>query len=287
MTTVSTSEFQLFQKLIYDKTGIHLRSCKKVLVTNRLRKRLAAHGLTSYKKYYDLLTKSAAGRDEMDRFVDALTTNETYFFRNAEHFDYLSDTILPEVMDRKEKLRSNRIRIWCAACSSGEEPYSLAILLHEREENFAPWDISIVGTDISQEMIKKAKLGIFNRYAVSKMPEEYRDRYFEYHTDTNRYHLKDIIKNRVSFSRRNLLQSFPYGKVDIIFCRNTMIYFNKDSKQRVADNLYASLNRGGYLIVGYADNFLQNQTPFQYIKPTVFKKGGSNLEKPEDHTRLL
>jgi len=160
------------------------------------------------------------------------------------------------------------------------------MLIHERKEDFAEWDISIVGTDISQEMIKKAKIGIFNRYAVSKMPEEYRDRYFDYHADTNRYHLKDIIRNRVSFSRRNLLQSFPYGKVDIIFCRNTMIYFNKESKQRVADNLYASLARGGYLIVGYADNFLQNQTLFQYIKPTIFKKEGTRSKKPEDYMRM-
>lgn len=275
---VSTTEFKLFQKLMYQETGVHLRDSKKTLVSNRLRKRLTAYGLQSYKKYYDLLTKSSSGRDEIPQFVDALTTHETYFFRNPEHFDYLLETILPEVMNNKRNRNSNHIRIWCAACSTGEEPYSLAILLQEKKF-YEEWKFSIKGTDISRAVIQRAEQGIFKPYAVAKMKAQYKDKYFTGDPEAKYYHLNDTIKNKVSFHQLNLLESFPYGKVDIILCRNAMIYFNRESKQIVADNLYNTLTTGGYLIVGYADNFIQNQTNLQYIKPTVYKK---NIEKADN-----
>ncbi|MBN2414479.1 protein-glutamate O-methyltransferase CheR [bacterium] len=278
MINVKTKEFQCIQKLMYDQTGVHLRDCKTALVNNRLRKRLAVHGFDNFQDYCDLLMNSPAGKKELIEFVDALTTNETYFFRNPEHFDYIHDTIVPELMQQQKAKGVKTLSIWCAACSSGEEPYSLAITFQERPALYRSWNITIIGTDISNAMIQRARQGVFKPYAVAKMPASLKKKYFRYDAEEDLYTLTDEIRDKVSFHCRNLLKPFPYGTMDIILCRNAMIYFNKESKQIVAENLYQALESNGYLVVGYADNFIQSRTELKYIQPTVFKKEQSTME---------
>jgi chemotaxis protein methyltransferase CheR len=269
----SDHEFNLIRRLIYDKSGIHLKESKKTLVFNRLRKRLSACGLESYKKYVDLLTRDPKGHAELPHFVDALTTNETFFFRHPEHFKYIVDSVIPQAMERKGAgTADGRIRIWSAACSSGEEPYTVAMCLHRSADRYRGWIFDIAASDISRNALEKARTGAYSAYSVSKMPEEYRRRYFTFDRGAATYLLHDEIKRMVRFHSANLLHPFPQGKFDLVLCRNAMIYFDAESKERVLANLFESLVPGGTLIVGYAESMLNRSNRFKYCMPTVFRK---------------
>jgi chemotaxis protein methyltransferase CheR len=274
MNTVNDAEFQLIRGLIYDKAGIHLRDCKKTLVSNRLRKRLETLGLDSYKRYCDLLTKKPDGRQEIAQFINALTTNETYFFRHPEHLEYLENTILPQLMSEKHKRFGMKIRIWCAACSSGEEPYSIAMLIQERPERYKGWSVEIAGSDINRNMLLKAEAGLYSEYAVSKMPKAYRQKYLNFDPTEKAFRLRDDVKSRVRFVHGNLLNPFGQGKFDVIFCRNVMIYFDAASKNKVIANLFEELAEGGYFIVGYAESMLNHPSRFKYVMPAVYRRIG-------------
>jgi chemotaxis protein methyltransferase CheR len=274
MTLVNDTEFQLIQRLIYDKAGIHLRDCKKTLVSNRLRKRLEILGLGSYKRYVEFLTQKPEGGREIAQFINALTTNETYFFRHAEHFEYLEKTILPQLMSGKSRQFNSTIRIWCAACSSGEEPYTVAMLLLERPERYRGWSIEIVGSDINRNMLQKAETGLYSEYAVTKMPKIYRQRYLNFDPSSKAFRLRDDVKSRVRFVHHNLLIPFGQGRFDVIFCRNVMIYFDTASKNKVISNLSTDLIEDGTLIVGYAESMLNHPDRFRYVMPTIYRRNG-------------
>jgi chemotaxis protein methyltransferase CheR len=276
MNMVNDAEFQLIRRLIYDKAGIHLRDCKKTLVSNRLRKRLETLGIESYKRYYDFLTKKPEGHHELAHFINALTTNETYFFRHPEHMEYLEHTILPQLMTEKHRRFGMKIRIWCAACSSGEEPYSIAMLIQERPERYKGWHVEIVGSDINRNMLMKAEAGLYPEYAVSKMPKIYRQRYLNFDPAEKAFRLRDDVKSRVRFVHGNLLHPFGQGKFDVILCRNVMIYFDAESKNKVISNLFDDSAEGGYLIVGYAESMLTHPSRFKYVMPTVYRRIGPN-----------
>jgi chemotaxis protein methyltransferase CheR len=278
---VSDHEFRLIQRLLYDKAGIRLKETKKTLVHNRLQKRLSACGLESFRKYIDLLTQDPEGRSELAHFVDALTTNETFFFRHPEHFEYLESTVLPRAMERKRaRAGERRIRIWSAACSSGEEPYTTAMCLHRHAERYRGWILEIVATDISRNVLKKAEAGLYSAYAVSRMPDEYRRRYFAAGPGPETFLLNEDIRRMVRFYRANLLDPFPFGRFDVVFCRNAMIYFDAVSKERALARLHESLVPGGTLIVGYAESMLSQSERFRYRMPTVYQKEGGGCPEP-------
>lgn len=267
MKPVGDAEFKLIRRLIYEEAGIHIKDSKKTMVANRLRKRLESHGIDSYKAYYDYLTKSPDGKQELSEFINCLTTNETFFFRHSEQIDYLVETLMP----RLSASRAGRIRIWSAACSSGEEPYSIVIrLLDDKKSNLID-RVDIIGSDINQSMINSAKAGFYKYYAVQRMPESLCKRYFEKNED-GLFLLSGMIRNHVHFYQANLLEPFSHGRFDVIFCRNVMIYFDKSSKNTVLENLYENLKPGGFLITGYAESLLNNKTHFKYIKPTIYQK---------------
>jgi len=280
----SDHEFRMIQRLLYDRSGIHLKESKKTLVSNRLRKRLSACGLGSYKKYVDMLTKDPKGSAELTHFVDALTTNETFFFRHPEHFEYLIRTAIPQAIQRRRAgTADRRIRIWSAACSSGEEPYTIAMCLHCHADRYREWTFEILASDISSNVLEKAQNGLYSSYAVSKMPDAYRRRYLTWDPRTERFLLHDEIRRMVRFHSANLLHPFPHGRFDLVFCRNAMIYFDAESKERVLANLYASLVPGGTLIVGYAESMLNRSGRFRYCMPTVFRK--ESEARPEPNRR--
>jgi len=265
MQSINEMEFKLIKRLIFSETGVYLKDHKRSMVSNRLRKRLETCGMDTYKKYYDFLTKNPDGKQELTEFVNCLTTNETFFFRHSEQIEYLTEIILPQMMEKQK-----RIRIWSAACSSGEEPYSIAMQIREKMGCNALKSIEIIASDINRNMILKAKAGLYKPYAVQRMPIDYKKKYF---TDVeDLFMLSDTIQNQVQFYQSNLLEPFRHGQFDVIFCRNVMIYFNQDSKSRALTNLYGGLRTQGYLITGYAESLLNNQNLFQFIQPAIYQK---------------
>ena len=268
--TVSKDEFKLFRDLIYRKAGIRLKDSREFLVANRLRKRMDAHGLSCYYQYYNLLTRAPDGRNEMQKFIDALTTNETYFFRHPEHFNRLTDVLIPDIL--KGKPAGSAVRIWSAACASGEEAYSIAIQVRERRPATAPGDFEILGSDINLDMIGKANIAAYSAYATDKMSPVLRERYFIREMDREVYHLGQNIRKMVRFHQANLLDPFPYGQFDAIFCRNVLFYFDGGTRDRVISLLHRSLAPGGYLITGYAESLMNCGHPFRYLRPTLYQK---------------
>ncbi len=267
--TINDKEFQLIQTLIYHHAGIFLKDHKRTMAANRLRKRLESFGFSSYLRYYQFLTRDPEGNKELAEFINCLTTNETYFFRHPEQFAFLIEQLMPELMRRKGQ---TKIRIWCAACSSGEEPYSIAMLLDDWLSD-AEWrSIEIVGTDINQRMLDKAKEGLYGSYSVSKMPKVYRLKYFTVNEKGDKFLLSETIKSRICFIKHNLIEPFHQRPFDVVFCRNVLIYFNEESKRKALANLHRSMKKGGHLIIDYALSLFNNQQFFTYRKPTVYQK---------------
>ncbi len=270
---VTDNEFSLIKKMIYERAGIRLNETKKVLVSNRLRKRLSYLGFRNYRIYcnYILKAETKEARKELIYFIDALTTNETYFFRNPKQLKYLEKNIMPKIIMGKNR-GIRRIRIWSAACSSGEEPYTIAILLREIIKNYDDWDIQIVASDINKDVIRKAAEGIYKPYAVERMPRNYLNKYFIRDKKTGYFILAEKIKKMVQYYNHNLLHPFYLKRIDLIFCRNALIYFDNKSKKKVCSNISSSLVKGGYLFLGHAETLLDNKLMFKYVKPAIYEK---------------
>ena len=256
---ISDPLFKYFRDFIYDRTGISMKPHKKVLIANRLRKRVRTLGLSSYDEYYNYLITNEA--KELADFIDAVSTNETFFFREKDHFDALYQFLLPELIRKKD-----HINIWCAACSSGEEPYTLRIIVNEIISSLGRGTAKIIATDISHEIIEKAKTGIYKKYSIRFVPSAMLTKYFQKEGEI--YKLKETVKKGVNFKVQNLLHDTPPdNKFDIIFCRNVMIYFDKETKQRLANDVFAeSLRPDGFLFIGHSEslNFISNR--FKYTK---------------------
>ncbi|MBN1782467.1 protein-glutamate O-methyltransferase CheR [bacterium] len=267
--SVTDAEFRLIQKLIYEMAGVYIKEHKKTMVANRLRKRLENYGFESYKKYYDFITRTSEGRNELIEFVNCLTTNETFFFRHGEQLDLLVEKLIPErlqTLKPKEKLR-----IWSAACSSGEEPYSIAILMHQKLKQALIQKIEIHASDINMEVLDKAQKGIYKPYALQKVNEFYKRTYFRQLSE-DKFQISNQVQSMVHFFRHNLLNHHSQGPFDIVLCRNVMIYFDQDSKTRVLSHLFKSIKPGGFLITGYAESLFRVQTTLKYIQPTLYQK---------------
>lgn len=267
---VSDAEFRLIQQLIYKMAGVHIKEHKKTMVANRLRRRLDNFGFSSYKKYYDFITQSPEGHNELIEFVNCLTTNETFFFRHGEQLDTLADKLIPRCLERISP--SEKCRIWSSACSSGEEPYSVAMLLDYKLKPEVLNRIEILASDINMQVIERARQGLYKPYALQKIQPYFKTRYFK-QLSIDQFALSESIRDRVQFFRHNLLDHNPYGRFDIILCRNVMIYFDLESKNRVLHQLNRSLKSHGYLITGYAESLFRTETNLKYIQPTLYNKG--------------
>ncbi len=253
--------FNKFRALIYRETGISMNDSKKLLVANRLRKRIVALGLEGYEDYYKFLTTTKDGKHEMVHFIDAVSTNETYFFRGENHFKALSGHILPELFKKR-----NFIKVWSAGCSTGEEPYSIAMTIIESKKKYN-WigNFKIIATDISQEVLKRAKEGVYAGRTLKYVTEPIKKLYFKDLGDGT-YAIKDEIKKHVLFTTNNLLKEKPPDKdFDIIFCRNVMIYFDKPTQKNIVDNNFASvLKKDGYLFIGHSESLIGKSEKFRY-----------------------
>lgn len=268
---ISREEFKLIADLIYKHFGIFLSDQKVKLVEGRLQKLLLKHRFSSFQAYYHWLTEAEGDITErMSELVDRMSTNHTFFWREHAHFDLLENELLPEL----EKVHSlnKKLRIWCAASSSGQEPYTLAmILLKHFGEKYKLWDTGILATDISRNILNKAEEGIYTAEDVGQLPAHLRSNFKK--IETGDYQVIPKVKNEVTFRRFNLMNKFPFkGKMDIIFCRNVMIYFDGPTKKDLINRMYEQLNTPGYLITSLSESIDRTNFPFKYVKPGVYKK---------------
>ena len=272
---LSDSLFQKFSELVYQKCGINLHEGKKALLQARLNKRLRASGLSSYKDYYQYLTTQGDER-ELRQFLDCISTNLTYFFRESQHFEFLDKVFLPELIENKRRDRSNRIRIWSAGCSTGEEPYSLAMCVASRLREAGQWDFRILATDISTRVLDVATRGVYAQEKVDKVPPALRQQYFRPSGGNGRegdYEVLPLLRSIVAFRRLNLKEPFPFkGPFDCIFCRNVMIYFDKPTQESLIRKMAGYLDRGGHLFVGHSESLMGLDHPLTYVRPAIYRK---------------
>ena len=268
--SISNNEFELFRAHIKKRYGINLSDEKKTLVYSRLRSVIEQLGLSSFEEYYDCILKDKDG-DLTKKFVDKITTNHTFFMREREHFNYLVSNVLPAIEERHAG--SKDVRLWCAGCSSGEEAYTLQILLQEYFERKSGWDISMLATDISNQMLNKAYKGIYPKAGIDELPKEWRTKYFENYDSENMI-VKDFLKKNMNFSRLNFIEDpFKFKKpFQVIFCRNVMIYFDAETRAGLVKRFYDASESGAYLFIGQSESLGYSDTEYKYIMPAVYKK---------------
>jgi chemotaxis protein methyltransferase CheR len=267
---ITDEEFRKLTKYIKVNYGINLKEEKRTLVTGRLQSVLAENRFQNFSQYYDYIVSDKTG-EAAATLVNKITTNHTYFMREAQHFFYFRDTVLPYL---REEARDKDLRIWSAGCSSGEEPYTLAMLIDEyfgREKIW--WDTKILATDISQKVLAKARRGVYSGEEVESLPASWRINYFRQQED-KRYLLVDRIKQEVIYRKFNLIQEvFPFKKkFHVIFCRNVMIYFDTPTKEALVEKLYRHTRRGGYLFVGHSESLNRAKTDYKYVRPAIYRK---------------
>lgn len=267
---ISDKAFRNIKTLIYKIAGINLSDAKKSLVVGRLNKRLRILGLENFDDYYSyLITKGQAETDELQWFVDLLTTNETYFFREQLHFDFLIKTVLPEFIDNPA---SKPLSIWSAASSSGEEGYTLCMILAEYLGIEKNW--RIIGTDISSKILADAKRGIYDEHRVRLVPTNYRHKYLLKGTGSQKGNVAVApeLKKHIKFESFNLIDSaLNNEKYDVIFCRNVLIYFDHETKDKVVNRLCRNLKPGGYLISGRSESLHSLSHGLTTVMPSVYQ----------------
>lgn len=269
--------FDRIRTYVYDQARIRLGDNKRDLVRARLAKRLRITGAPSYGAYMDLVLSGPTGTGEATALLDAISTNKTDFFRENDHFLYLAEEILPEITALKHRQGRPRLRIWSAACSSGEEPYSLAITLLEHLDRPDRWNAKILATDINTEMLARAKAGAYSEGVAASIPLGLRQRYFQKEKDAKGrrcFVATPALRRLVTVRRLNLMEPrFPFqGKFDVIFCRNVMIYFDKATQADLVRRFHDVLEPHGYLFIGHSESLLGTEAPFRYTKPTIYRR---------------
>ena len=267
MNTISDGDFVRFQRFIYEAAGITLTPAKKALVCGRLSKRLQANRLDSFGAYFELLS-SGRSSDEVQTAVDLLTTNETYFFREPKHFEMLRELAM------QARGRSQPLRVWSAASSSGEECYSIAMVLADcLDASRTPWDV--LGTDISTRVLRRARTGHYPLERTRNVPPAYLKRYcLRGHGEQEGTLLVErALRGRVSFAQVNLNTELPrLGDFDVVFLRNVMIYFNGDTKRQVVARVVSTLKPGGHLFIGHSESLNDISTAVDQLAPSIYRK---------------
>jgi chemotaxis protein methyltransferase CheR len=268
---ISTEEFQRFRTLIYDESGIVLNDQKQGLVTSRLSKRLRELGISNFSEYFEQVTREPS-REEFTRMLDLISTNKTDFFRESKHFDFLREDILPQLESEK------KIRIWSSACSTGEEPYTIAMTLFDGVSDPAQWDCKILASDLSTRVLAKAATGVYDAERVHDVPPEVVRRHFLRGRSDSEHLLKvkPHLSAMIQFRRLNLMdEEFPIkSPLDLIFCRNVMIYFDRSTQERLVNKFYRYLKPGGHLFIGHSESLQWVTHAFTVVAPTIYRKDG-------------
>ncbi len=253
--------------------GINLHAGKKELVHARLAKRVRKLGLRSYKDYLRYVREDETG-EELTNMLDALSTNVTSFFRENDHLHYLKDSVLPRLMSKASRQEA-RLRIWSAGCSSGEEPYSIAIVLREEIDDLDGWDARILATDLSTKVLARAREGVYKKSSLASVPAKVRSKYFTcvQTRPDHLYRVTDSLRCLVTFARLNLMADWPMrGPFDAMFCRNVMIYFDKPTQELLVGRLWRLLAPGGTLFVGHSESLSGVNHSFKYIRASIYEK---------------
>ncbi|MCP4404564.1 MAG: protein-glutamate O-methyltransferase CheR [bacterium] len=254
MALQEQQDFEIIRDLIWETSGIYFESTKRQYFLRRLRNRMRLLGCQRLKDYYRIL-RYEAPEAELSELLNLLTTTETYFFRNGPQLRSFQEEILPEIIQRKQQTGQYHLHFWSAGCSSGEEAYTIAMLLLETLPKAQQWKINIVGTDINTQVLAKAQDGLYSSRSLRETSEEYVAKYFQQEGD--QYRMCDRVKKMATFRRGNLIQmedSSLIQNVDCIFCRNVLIYFNLDSCRQVMNIFYDNLARNGYLLLGHSES---------------------------------
>ncbi len=258
---LSEEIFRLIRDLIRDYCGIYFDDSSRYLLERRLSRRVMLLNLNDFRDYYRFLLYDSRREEELSAIMDILTVNETYFFREPQILKAFSEEILPELRQRNQS--SKRLRIWSGGCSTGEEPYTIAMLILE-DGRFIGWDVQIIGSDISQRVLQIARRGVYGKNSFRQTDPYYIKKYFLEEAE-GLWRIKDSVKGLVSFSYLNLLDPFRTRLIetmDVIFCRNVLIYFDKESRRKVIEMFYNKLCNGGYLLLGHAESLLNISTSF-------------------------
>lgn len=271
--SISEAEFQRIREIMYKKSGVYLLSTKKPLVITRLRRRLIDMGLKSFTEYVALLERP--GSAEAEVFVNAITTNETFFYRHENQFTFLVNKTIPEVLAARPGQRE--VRIWSAAASSGEEPYTLALIAHEYQKTHPGITISITATDINTDVLNEARAGVYSEKSVKLVPKDELHRFFQEIPGQGLYSrpeyvLKPEIKRLVTFKQHNFMEVPPVRNVDIIFLRNALIYFDKESKQKAVDSIARASAEKGFLFVSLSETLNDVKSPFKFVAHGVYRR---------------
>ncbi|MDA8443185.1 MAG: protein-glutamate O-methyltransferase CheR [Peptococcaceae bacterium] len=269
MVTITLSEFKQLAEYIKANYGINLQEEKQALVTGRLHAVLEEQGITNFSDYLKYLAADRTGT-AVRTLIDKITTNHTFFMREVEHFNFFRDKVLPQLAGLKHK----DLRVWSAGCSSGEEPYTLAMLIDEffgTEKQ--KWDTKVLATDISGKVLEIAKRGVYSSDVLTALPANWRLNYFT-RLDSEYSTLSEKIKQEVIFRQFNLMEpTFPFKRrFHVIFCRNVMIYFDNATKHQLVRKLYDLTEPGGYLFIGHSESLNREETSYKYIMPAVYRK---------------
>lgn len=274
---ISDAEFAQLRDFIYAQSGIFVADNRKYLVENRLATRLKELNLKSFAEYHAFLQYDSSRRQELNRLFEVITTNETSFYRNPPQLKVFQDMVLKDVLDKLKGLRQRRLRIWSAGCSTGEEPYTIAIILHEvLRSEIASWDIRITANDLSEAVLAQARDAVYTEYSLRTTPKEIVTRYFT--PDGVNFKLKSEVKRLVSFGQINLSDRMQLKRVErshIVFCRNVIIYFDDEMKKNVITAFYDNLLPGGQLLIGHSEslhNISRAFRPKHYPGAIIYSK---------------
>jgi len=270
---ISDKEFQKFRNLVYQRAGINLHQGKKQLVQARLSKVLRREGLRSFQDYYELVLNDNTGNKLVD-LLDRISTNHTYFFREKDHLDFLAETIIPNILNSSKGNGIKEIRLWSAGCSSGEEPYSIALKILDDGGLPPGITIKILATDLSTKVIETGSRGVYRDDKLRNITPAMKRKYFQKGKGRSEgfYRVIQPVRDMITFRKFNLMDPFPFRrKFDVIFCRNVMIYFDRETQQRMVNKFTQYIKPGGYFIVGHSESLSGIRHNLQYIVPTIYR----------------
>jgi chemotaxis protein methyltransferase CheR len=276
---LSKEDFDLVRDVVYKHCGISLSEEKIALVRARMTKQMRAGGFSSAKEYLNHVLKDRSGK-AFSGFIDSISTNLTSFFRENQHFDYLTKIFLPTLLAKKRELDDGRLLAWSAAASSGEEPYSLAMtLLEATQEDSAGsmrWDMRLLATDLSTAVLATARAGLYSAARVASVPPQLRAKYINQATNANgeeMYEVSPELRQIIRFRHLNLMSAWPFkGPFDFIFCRNVMIYFDRQTQQQLVERFWHCLQPGGLLFTGHSESLTGIEHRFTHREPSIYEK---------------
>ena len=272
---LSDSEFRLFKDLIYEECGVSIGTEKRTFLESRLKRRMEEIGIRSGYEYYCLIKRAEGQSQELAALLDTLMICETSFFRNQPQFDLFKEVVIPEIVARKERLGTRMLRVWSAGCSTGQEPYSVAMTILESISQPDQWSVRVFASDLSFTALERAQTGLYRQEHLKNVESHYLNKYFN--RDNSHFAMGDVVKKRVIFDYHNLKHDNGLRGLDIVFCRNVMIYFDAEEQRRLINRFANALVPGGYLFLGHAESLQGLSNRFTMIhknKGIAYRLGG-------------